>query len=357
MYISKQRLCGLLITLLLAACSNSSSDRESSQQCFNRDTRPSTAIVDSHYHMRPFGGDAIPYQDQLDNLKRAGIQYVNIYGIGQRLDAASGCTYYRDCPGVPAIPSVEDDLANAEDLTTNGADGIHVTLAMTFPDLAKPEDIVSTIRWLDEKYPNAFTWMGELNLVKEALFDNSHAATPEAAIRQWQEFMTILRDRNMPLSLHSDLGSVDNPTKYAHLMELALELYPNNIIVWHHMGISEELLPIDSSFHIGIIEGFLNKYPNLYLDISWRIIADSLYREPTSREAYVQFFNTHSARILPGTDFVAAVTKTYDDYQDEVAVTGSINRYLNDEAFRNIVLGQSYFDLIGLNRTAPDICQ
>jgi hypothetical protein len=43
-------------------------------------------------------------------------------------------------------------------------------------------------------------------------------------------------------------------------------------------------------------------------------------------------------------------------YEEELDVTSRINKYLSDNAFRDIALGQSYFALLGLPDQAPPIC-
>ena len=68
------------------------------------------------------------------------------------------------------------------------------------------------------------------------------------------------------------------------------------------------------------------------------------------------FLNHYSERILPGTDFVAARTKQFEVYREELDVTSRINQYLDDIAFRNIALGGNYFRVLGLPYHAPQIC-
>lgn len=177
---------------------------------------------------------------------------------------------------------------------------------MSFPDLADPSNITTKIRQLDQSYPNLFKWMGEVNLVKQALFKNQHKATPIEKIAQWRDFMTILYKRNIPISIHSDLGNDETPTKYLFLMEAVLKQYPDNKIVWVHMGLSRELITMDSAEHIAIMKSKLEAHPNLMLDIAWRILDEYYFTEPKSRQQYVDFFNQYSSRILPGSDFVAS---------------------------------------------------
>jgi len=88
---------------------------------------------------------------------------------------------------------------------------------------------------------------------------------------------------------------------------------------------------------------------------------------------YLELFHNHSDRFLTGTDFVSSMGPA-DDYPGlvsgkgcmkdkrnharQVTDTGSINMFLNDEAFQNIVLGGNYFRITRLNETfgPPPVC-
>jgi hypothetical protein len=354
------RITIVISSILITACaSNNHRDLTSftgNAGCYNRLTEPYTSMVDSHLHFRPFGGPAIPFAELNDYFRKTGILFVNIYGIGQVLPVDSSCTYYLDCPGTPALPSIKNDFVNAASYLENKPQDTHFTLSMTFPDLANPADIVNMIHLYDKEYPKMFRWMGEVNLVKQALFKNQHAPATVENIKQWSEFMALLRERDIPINIHSDLGNDAEPKKFLPLMAVVLELYPNNKIVWAHMGLSKELSTMKAEEHIQIMKSFLDKYPNLMLDISWRVIYDNYFSKQESRTLYIAFLNDYSNRILPGTDFVAARNKQFEVYKEELEVTSRINQYLNNEAFRNIALGGNYFRLLGLKYQAPRIC-
>ncbi len=331
--------------------------QDSTGQCYDRTVHPQTSIVDSHVHFRPFGGPAIPFSEVISYLERTGVLFANIYGIGQMLPVTSSCTYYLDCPGTLVKPTLKNDFVNAASLIVEAPKHVHLTLAMTFPDLSQPDSILQGIQLLETEYPGLFTWMGEVNLVKQALFGNGHRAVPLTAIDGWSAFMQVLRERHIPLAIHSDLGSDDEPTKYLAWMQKVLDLYPDNAIVWMHLGLSRELLKMDTAQHIQIMKSLLDRYPKLMLDISWRIIEDYYFSDPEKRVLYASFLNEYSERVLPGTDFVASGNKDFEVYQEELHVTSRINRYLNDTAFRNIALGQNYFRLLNLDYTAPPVCR
>ena len=330
--------------------------RAGNPACHDRTAGPQTPLVDTHVHFRPFGGPALPFEEVIDYFEDTGVLFANVYGIGQMLPLDSPCAYYLDCIGTPVTPTLKNDFVNAMNAVLKGRDSVHLTLSMTFPDLAKPDSVIAGMELLDEEFPGIFRWMGEVNLVKQALFGNGHEAVPLETIAEWAPFMTVLRERGIPLALHSDLGNDAEPTRYLPWIEEALRLYPDNRVIWMHLGLSRELSVIDPDVHIGILESLFERYPNMMADISWRVIDDNLFSDPALRARYVSFLNARSDRILPGTDFVASDNKNFDIYREELDITSRILGYLDDEAFRNIALGENYFRLLGLEYQAPPIC-
>jgi predicted TIM-barrel fold metal-dependent hydrolase len=322
--------------------------------CYDRESEPYTAVVDAHFHPRPFGGPAIPMPQMVDYFDKLGVRFVVYMGIGQMLEIGSGCTYYLSCIGTAAKPTIKNDFANGADLAAYAPKKVRIVPSMTFMDLAHPEDIVERIKLYDSEFPGMFRWAGELNVIKQALVGNLHEPATVASIDGWAPFMQILRERNIPVTLHSDLGSDDKPTEYLFLMERVLADYPDNKIVWAHMGLSKELTKMDANVHVKTMKSLLDKYPNLMLDISWDVLYNA-YR-PWG-EIFIKFFNENPTRILPGSDFVAAGTKEYATYENELEITSRVLRLLNDEAFRDIALGQNFFRFTGMDYEAPQICK
>lgn len=322
--------------------------------CFDRDKEPYVGVVDAHFHPRPFGGRAIPTEELVEFFDRTGVRFVNYFGIGQSLDMRSSCTYYLDCPGTSALPSIKNDFVNGQEAKVVPHENVNVVLSMTFFDLANPEDAVETIKLYDKEFPGMFKWAGELNVEKQALLSNNAEPATFGSIDRWAPFMQILRERNIPVTLHSDLGNDANPTQFVPLMQYVLKSYPDNKIVWAHMGLSKELTNMDPDAHIAIMKAALDKYPNLMLDISWDVIYNA-YHEYGQK--YIDFFNAYPTRILNGSDFVASSNKSMEQYAKELEITSRANKFLNDEAFRDIALGENYFRLLGLDYTAPKICK
>lgn len=368
----------LLVFLMMANCSthrNFANFVDEDCDCYDRKSEGFTSKVDAHCHFRPFGGKVIPFDELISYFQKSGVLFVNAYGIGQTLPSNDTCTYYLDCPGTPVIPSLRNDFVNAANyLEYQGRDKskdkrelrdpfegegrINLVLSMTFPDLAHPESITRDLQLLDEEYPGLFSWMGEVNLVKQALFNNEQGPATLEHIKLWKPFMDTIRRRNVPINIHSDIGSNKEPTKYLHLMEEVLNRYNENKIVWAHLGLSKELTNMEPEKHIAILKRLLDKHENLMLDLSWDVLWDSVFVNDQSRAKYVEFIDAYPTRFLTGTDFVASREgKNYKTYKEALIKTSYINRDMSDEAFRNIALGGNYFRLLGLDYTAPQICE
>ena len=323
-------------------------------RCFDRKTEPYIGVADAHFHPRPFGGQAIEPTTLFQYFDKAGVRFVTYMGIGQSLDMKSDCTYYLNCPGVKALPSIKNDFVNGQEMKVYPHDNVHITLSMTFVDLAHPEGAVETIKLYDREFPGMFAWMGEANVMKQALLGNGFEPPTFESINRWAPFMKVLEQRGIPLTVHADLGNDAEPTKFVPLMQHVLKTYPNNKIVWAHMGLSKELTKMNPKLHVAIMRKALDTYPNLMLDISWDVIYNAYYQYG---QDFIDLFNAYPTRILNGSDFVASADKPFEQYWKELEVTSRVNRRLNDEAFRQIALGENYFRLLNLDYVAPPVCR
>ncbi|NJP80337.1 amidohydrolase family protein [Streptomyces sp. AA8] len=350
-------IAGAVLTAVAVAASPAGAGSALAEHgCFDRAREPYTSVVDSHLHFRPFGGRPVPFEELNGYLNKSGVHHASIYGIGQMLPVDSDCTYYLNCPGTPVVPSMKNDFANAVNYMEAKPKDPDLALSMTFMDLNHPETIPPGIALYDKEFPGMFRWAGEVNLVKQALFPNHHTSATSENIKNWAPFMKVLRDRGIPITIHSDLGNDKEPLKYLHLMEETLRRYPQNKIVWAHMGLSKELSTMDPDEHIAIMTRLLDAHPELNLDLSWRVLEDQYFSKPGVRQKYAAFLDRYPTRAIPGTDFVASRDKDYSVYEQELEVTSRINKALGDKAFRHIALGQNYFRLLGLKKEAPEVC-
>ncbi len=382
-----------LLPLLAAtlSCTSTASSTDVSDILHDRSTPTGNQmIIDAHLHFQPFGGKAIPHRVMMQVLKDNGIDRANMFGIGQTLPWDSGCTYYTDCIEYSVRPTLQNDIVNANMASVHSADMPDLTVSMTFMDLERPKHNLILMRLLNEhEYgtttfidkDDMFQWAGEVNAVKQAIFPNGHRPVTKEAVKAWRPFMDYLKDKNIPLSLHIDLGidiaenekhhrvkRLAENTKYLYLFEFILDQYPDNTIIWQHMGLSRELTQISPEEHLNILGDLFKRYPNLHADLSWSVLYDVYFKNDEYRKTYADFLNKeeHYPRFITGTDFVASINKCSDEsnpsaatcndrYLTELKKTSYINCFLNDEAFRAIVLGENYYRLLDMYKVIPQV--
>lgn len=348
-----------IVSLLLSACAQQvdlSYFEGDPRKCFNRQKHQNIMIVDAHHHFRPYGGPARDYQQMLSDIRKAGVLFVTGYGIGQTLPQNSQCRYPANCPNTPIKPNIDNDIANANNQQKWPSEQPIVNLSMSFFDLNQPKNIKKRIQQLRQQYPGQFNWAGEVNLVKQALFRHGHQIPNLQTIKHWQPFMDLLADENIPIAIHSDIGNDHQATQYLSLFDNVLNHYPNNIIVWLHMGISKEQLTLPVSQHIDILRQRLIAHPNLYLDLSWRILQENYFNSDENRQLYVDLIHQFPDRFITGSDIVTSKSTNYKDYKGTLRRNSALFPLLNDNAYRSIVLGQNYFKLAQMANVAPMVC-
>ena len=110
--------------------------------------------------------------------------------------------------------------------------------------------------------------------------------------------------------------------------------------------------------HTEILGRLMDEHPNLWVDISWSVLYDYYFsdatRRPFLRRLPERLFRTrtdrHRHRRQRRHRLFAIRTGALD-------TNSYINQFLDDDAFRDIALGQSYFDLMTLDDQAPLICE
>ena len=128
--------------------------REDDPPCYDRSGQPQTAVVDTHVHFRPFGDVAIPSEETVSYLKEASVLFCQ--HLWHRSDAATGVLLHvlLRLPRNARDADVQKRFRQCRQLySTNASMGVHLTLAMTFPDLSQPESILPGMQLLEKEYP------------------------------------------------------------------------------------------------------------------------------------------------------------------------------------------------------------
>jgi len=233
-------------------------------------------------------------------------------------------------------------------------------------------------------------------------FDSSN--TPKDNFRKiqhlkiWDTLLTTYPDMTVVwahLGLSKELKHL-HPTVHAFIIDKLLERHPNLYadVSWDVLS-KQILMNFDGSnvslLHQQVHEDFDKEVKESLVDteevhemreeleLVWDEHEDAIRKTgsvsgPTHAMAiYLELFHAHPDRFLTGTDFVSSLgppddfpglingkgcMKDKKNHARQVTDTSSINMFLNDEAFRQIVLGGNYFKINRLEETfaPPPVC-
>ena len=91
---------------------------------------------------------------------------------------------------------------------------VHLTLSATFPNLQRPGNIMSNLQALENDFPKAFNWAGEINVIKHALVGNGFfkADTSPRITKKFIDdgnltpFFGYMERVQWPVTIHCDCG-------------------------------------------------------------------------------------------------------------------------------------------------------
>ena len=125
----------------------------------------------------------------------------------------------------------------------------------------------------------AFHW----NPIKDCTVPESEMKIASQQYMFWKdllgEFYPAFFNRDQPKK------SAFKKIQHLQLMDTIMKRYPGLKVVWAHMGLSKELKDLHPRIHTHIMEHFFNKFPNLYVDLSWDVLPKRalLNFNPTTR--------------------------------------------------------------------------
>ena len=149
------------------------------------------------------------------------------------------------------------------------------------------------------------------------------------------------------------------------------KLKPQTDHLVEHTDFNEDVdFLVNSSDIVSLREDLLDKW-EVHEELVSR--AGSVSGPSYSMALYLELFNEFPDRFLTGTDFVASYgpkadfpgtknkngcVKDMPNHARQLTDTSSINMFLDDEAFREIVLGENFFRITGLDDVfeAPPVC-
>jgi hypothetical protein len=172
---------------------------------------------------------------------------------------------------------------------------------------------VEHIKRMVDWYPNFWQGIGEVMTRHDDLTALTYGDPARADNLALSQVFTFAGEHDLPIFLHSNIGSVwKHVPIYLPEVETAVRDHPKTRFVWCHGGISRR---IEIPSLTQDLQGLLDKYPNLYIDVSWVVYETNLLtKDGQPNPAWIALIESHPNRLMIGSDKVGH----FADYPQEI---------------------------------------
>ncbi|WP_409300803.1 amidohydrolase family protein [Pseudomonas sp. KCJK8993] len=161
--------------------------------------------------------------------------------------------------------------------------------------------------------PGLWQGIGEVFTRHDDLTALIDGDTPRANNEAMAKVYRLAAEHDLPVLLHSNITSKRerNPLYLAEIEE-ALGQHPQTRFIWAHAGTSAEIHRHQErlKFLLPTLERLLERYPNLYIDLSWSLLTPYLLDEQgTPRREWLRLVERFAERFMLGSDMVGRFDK------------------------------------------------
>lgn len=161
--------------------------------------------------------------------------------------------------------------------------------------------------------PGLWQGIGEVFTRHDDLTALIDGDTPRANNEAMAKVYRLAAKHDLPVMLHSNITSKRerNPLYLAEIEE-PLGQHPQTLFIWAHAGTSAEIHRHQErlEFLLPTLERLLERYPNLYIDLSWSLLTPYLLDEQgTPRREWLRLVERYAERFMLGSDVVGRFDK------------------------------------------------
>lgn len=170
------------------------------------------------------------------------------------------------------------------------------------------KNAVAHIERMLELYPGLWQGIGEVFTRHDDLTALTSGDTPRANNEAMTRIYHLAAEQDLPVLIHSNITSKRerNPLYLAEIEE-PLRNHPHTRFIWAHAGTSMEIHRHQTQldFLLPILSRMLERYPNLYIDLSWSVLQPYLLDEQgRPRDGWVALVKRFPERFMLGSDVV-----------------------------------------------------
>jgi len=266
--------------------------------------------VDAHLHYVDFMQQSDGSGAMLAAMDKAGVEEAWLFGLPVvkkwQQDAPRRPRYYLGDEAPLYYYSATDDIVAGAVLAL--PEDQRRRLA-PFISGFNPTDMNAArhVEALIQRYPGLWRGIGEVITRHDDLTALTAGETARANHPALMKVYRLAGRYDLPVLLHSNLTSLREETPiYLGELEEALKSNPDTRFVLAHAGTSggveERQAPLATLNEI--IRALLERYDNLYVDLSWSVREHYLIKDGEPRAAWVALIEDHPDRFVLGSDVV-----------------------------------------------------
>ena len=280
--------------------------------------------VDAHLHYVDFMQQSDGSEAMLAAMDEAGVEDAWLFGLPVvkkwQQDAPRRPRYYLGDEAPLYYYSATDDIVAGavRDLPEDQRRRL-----APFISGFNPTDMNAArhVQALIERYPGLWRGIGEVITRHDDLTALTAGETARANHPALMKVYRLAARHDLPVLLHSNLTSLREETPiYLGELEDALKSNPDTRFVLAHAGTSggveKRQAPLATLNEI--IRALLERYDNLYVDLSWSVREHYLIEDGEPRPAWVTLIRDHPDRFVLGSDVVGhfdSIGAILDEYR------------------------------------------
>ncbi len=275
------------------------------------DDRSVIPVIDMHLHFVDFLQKTDGFESLLHAMDKANVSKNVIFGLPVKKKweyfEPKKPTYYLGDNSKCYYFSSSDEIVAQEflKLTKEQQKKFAPTLCAFNPT---DRCAIDYVIYMFEKYP-FWKGIGEVLLRHDDLTNLTLEETARANHPALDPIYEFCAGKKIPVCLHQNSTSIGIHDKYEYLHEIreSIEKHPDTTFIWAHCGVSRRV--IHKNYH-SMVNGMLNMYPNLYVDLSW-VVYDDVMCEPRKtpdkllipKESWInEVILKHPERVMIGSD-------------------------------------------------------
>lgn len=282
------------------------------------------AWVDAHLHYVDFMQESDGSEAMLAAMDEAGVEDAWLFGLPVikkwQQDAPRRPRYYLGDEAPLYYYSATDDIVAGAVLDLPADQRRRLA---PFISGFNPTDMNAArhVEALIKRYPGLWRGIGEVITRHDDLTALTAGETARANHPALMKVYRLASRYDLPVLLHSNLTSLREETPiYLGELEDALKSNPDTRFVLAHAGTSggveKRQAPLATLNEI--IRALLERYDNLYVDLSWSVREHYLIEDGEARPAWVSLIQDHPDRFVLGTDVVGhfdSIGDILDEYR------------------------------------------